>query len=75
MADIQAVAKRLKNLTDLASHRARGRGFPSQVQQVPPRSGPRKSFEELEYERFVGRLDPDERETLDRLIEKMLSAP
>ena len=70
MAEIEAAATRLKDLASLASRRAQERGLPSEVPQVPSPVA-QKSPVQLEYERLVGKLSAEERETLDRLIEAM----
>jgi hypothetical protein len=75
MADIATVATRRKDLADLARRQPQGDdGFQAQVNQKAGREPP-KSFEERAYERLLWRFDDAERETLDRLIEKMMRQP
>jgi hypothetical protein len=70
MADIKQVAERLREFFSNAENEALGRGFPTQV-SAEPRRRPPPSPQEQVYEERLRKLDDDERDTLDKLIEKM----
>ena len=73
MVDNEEVARRLREFAEAAAGRARGY-MPWGARSHPRGSGPAKTPLEEIYEKCLAELTDDERNELDRMIEKMRRA-